>query len=216
MTYFDPSEHDVATPAEAREYMRRLTVMGTPGPMTTLKRVTALLTATDIWHDLDGYRRLEAPGYPDDLPLDKQKLVDRLRFASSLAHPKEDDKNMAATFGTWRYAVGLVESRNCGRLEMLLEAFRTFEAIASETGDEVVARDGLRAFIQAEYSCTIPVPTPSYWKAKGWCAWTVQEGEILPGWLRGVRDRPTAKAAKSPERLAAPKHFSETDYSDDD
>lgn len=159
------------------------------------KRIVSALVAHETWRNLDAYRRLEPPARPEDWPADLQRLVERIRFSSALAHPKKEDQELAASFGTWRCAVLTVESRNAGRVEMLLEAIRILEEIVRETGDEAETVRSLRAFVELEYNCKLPDELPSFWESRSLCARIVQENELLPSWFRRLEDKPRGSKA---------------------
>lgn len=196
MSWFDPSANAVATPAENREGLRRVGIMMTPGNFEE-KRTTEFIVAHEVWRNLDAYRRLEPPARPDDWPADLQRVVERIRFSSTLAHPKQEDKDLCASFGVWRSAVLTVESRNAGRVEMLLEAIRIHERMVRETGDEAETVRSIRAFVEMEYNCKLPRELPSFWMARTLCASIVQENELLPSWLRRLEDKPRTTSKTS-------------------
>lgn len=208
MTWFDPSENSAATADQQREGIRRVGVMMTPGT-SAAKDMVSFLVAHETWQNLDMYRRAEPPAKPEDWPADLQRVVERIRFASALTQPKKDDKELIASFGVWRAAVLSVESRNAGRLEMLLESIRVHERVMRETGDEVETVRALRAFVETEYNCKLPKELPSFWASRAWCAWTVQERELLPSWLRNLADKPRSERGLS-------KGFTASDFSDED
>jgi len=210
MSYFDPSEHSAASPAESAEGHRRVDVMMNPYAKLSDKLEVEMLVATEIQDNLDMYTRLDAPQKPNELPLDDQKIVERLRFAKALAHPKQDDLEIAALFGAWRCAVFTLESRNASRLEMLFQAIRTLQRTFAETGCEGASLAKLVSFTQAEWNVKVPNPVPDFWTARRWAAWAAQEHELMPSWLRRSEDRPMPSALK-PRAFTNAAHSSRDD-----
>lgn len=104
--------------------------------------------------------RPEVPERPPEFPADDEELIRSLRWANR-NRASEEDRRLASSFGSWRYAVWLAESEGAVRVLVLLSVVDDYQRILDAVGGDArveALRDEVLAFLSDEWGCNVPAP----------------------------------------------------------
>lgn len=104
--------------------------------------------------------RPEAPERPIEFPDDDRELLGRVRFAMR-TRASEGDRQLAAAYGSWRYAVWVAESEGAVRILCLLSVVDDYQAIIDAAGGDAAVealRDEVLRFLSDEWGINVPAP----------------------------------------------------------
>lgn len=199
-TRFDPSENLTASPELAKWYASMIDVLMNPYAGKDAKLAANLTLATDIVQNLDSYTRLPAPPKPIEIEgFHDGTLAEKVRFISASTRRSENDREILRAFCDWRYAILLLESRNCGRVEVLLHTAARLEKMGREYAEPPQLLRALSTFLDAEWNVKIP-PVPVGLEAARVAYWAAGEPVLLPNTLRLLDQVALPSQSEAPRR----------------
>jgi hypothetical protein len=150
-----------------------------PTPEILLKKARFVLQS------LDDYRPPPFPDRPAVIALDDHELLDAYHQAEHGVKVGADKQRALSYFGKWRLAVWSAEAVAGGRLAILVESARTFEA--QEHHEEA---DAVWAFAESSYPTFDSQRCPSgmgWIELRDWALIAVRDLQLLPRYMRIMR-----------------------------
>lgn len=180
-------------PELERQLATSILQVGTDERLENAQRVVAHLEPYG-WLDEDHWpqRPTEIAGVFDD------ELVKYYRQREDGQKLTKDETTALRELSRWRHAVVCIEAKLISNLQLLVATVSIFEqAHRAEQAEQV------RAFIEEQYRCLLPVPCPHPWCdwTRRYVSWFAQHRVLLPLHLRKMTKPPSERPEPAQRNL---------------